>query len=174
MEIDDNKKENDSAFYMVSIVLTLLVSLLMVSISIIYLWPSIDGIISEGPSGALVIWENEYKDITGISNLENLNGDGVSLCIVDSGIDMSHPGLDGVLLEKWSDFVNQEQFPYDDEGHGTAMAGIIVAKNGLQGNAQGVTLLVAKAIDKEGIGSDQTISQSVEWCVGIVRINAQA
>ena len=165
MEIDDNKKENDSAFYMVSIVLTLLVSLLMVSISIIYLWPSIDGIISEGPSGALVIWENEYKDITGISNLENLNGDGVSLCIVDSGIDMSHPGLDGVLLEKWSDFVNQEQSPYDDEGHGTAMAGIIVAKNGLQGNAQGVTLLVAKAIDKEGIGSDQTISQSVEWCV---------
>ena len=65
----------------------------------------------------------------------------------------------------WKDFVNQQAEPYDDEGHGTAMAGIIVSNNGLIGNAPGVSLLVAKAISDEGTGSDQIISESVDWCV---------
>ena len=142
-----------------------MISFLLISVSFLYLWPSIEEISSQGPSGALIIWEDEYREITGINNVEYLDGSGITLCIVDSGIDMNHPGLEGLKLEKWSDFVNQIEDPYDDEGHGTAMAGIIVAKNGLKGNAQGVTLLVAKAIDKDGTGTDQIISQSVDWCV---------
>ncbi|MDC1419705.1 S8 family serine peptidase [Euryarchaeota archaeon] len=159
------EKDDDSAVYFISIAVTLLISFLLISVSFLYLWPSIEEISSQGPSGALIIWEDEYREITGINNVEYLDGSGITLCIVDSGIDMNHPGLEGLKLEKWSDFVNQIEDPYDDEGHGTAMAGIIVAKNGLKGNAQGVTLLVAKAIDKDGTGTDQIISQSVDWCV---------
>ena len=159
------EKDDDSAVYFISIAVTLLISFLLISVSFLYLWPSIEEISSQGPSGALIIWEDEYREITGINNIEYLDGTGITLCIVDSGIDMNHPGLEGLKLEKWSDFVNQIEDPYDDEGHGTAMAGIIVAKNGLKGNAQGVTLLVAKAIDKDGTGTDQIISQSVDWCV---------
>ena len=44
------------------------------------------------------------------------------------------------------------------------MAGIIVAKNGLTGNAQGVDLLVAKAIDSNGQGTDTGIAEAVDWC----------
>ena len=44
------------------------------------------------------------------------------------------------------------------------MAGIIVAKNGLSGNAQGVDLLVAKAIDSNGEGTDTGIADVVDWC----------
>ena len=45
------------------------------------------------------------------------------------------------------------------------MAGIIVANGGLKGVSKGVGLLVSKAIDDEGVGSDQTVSESVDWCV---------
>ncbi len=165
MEIDDYEKESESAFYLITSLVAILISLLVVSVSFVYIWPSIENISSGGPSGALIIWEDEYREISGLNNVENLNGDGVSICIVDSGIDMGHPGFEGLEITKWNDFVNNQATPYDDEGHGTAMAGIIVARNGLQGNAQGVTLLVAKAIDEQGTGNDQTISQSVDWCV---------
>ena len=62
--------------------------------------------------------------------------------------------------------INGQNEPYDDEGHGTAMAGIIVAKNGLTGNAQGVDLLVAKAIDSNGQGTDTGIAEAVDCVCG--------
>ena len=45
------------------------------------------------------------------------------------------------------------------------MTGIIVSNGGLDGVAKGVDLLVAKAINDEGQGTDQTVSESVDWCV---------
>ena len=45
------------------------------------------------------------------------------------------------------------------------MTGIIVSDGGLDGVAKGVDLLVAKAIDDEGLGTDGTVSDSVDWCV---------
>ena len=65
----------------------------------------------------------------------------------------------------WRDSINGIDEPYDDEGHGTAMTGIIVSDGGLDGVAKGVDLLVAKAINDEGQGTDGTVSDSVDWCV---------
>ena len=41
----------------------------------------------------------------------------------------------------------------------------MVSNNGLMGIAQGVSFLVAKAINEEGTGSDQMIAEWVDWCV---------
>jgi subtilisin family serine protease len=68
-------------------------------------------------------------------------------------------------LSGWHDAINDRAEPYDDEGHGTAMAGIIVADGGLSGVASGVELLIAKAIDSTGTGTDEGIAESVDWCV---------
>jgi serine protease AprX len=89
----------------------------------------------------------------------------VLVCIVDSGIELGHPDLDHLILAGWLDVIDNRTEPYDDEGHGTAMAGIIVARDGLRGNAQGVDLLVAKAIDEMGAGTDSSIAEAVDWCV---------
>jgi len=89
----------------------------------------------------------------------------VVLCVVDSGIDPEHPDLQNMNLDGWHDAIGESDSPYDDEGHGTAMAGIIVAQDGLTGNAPGVSLLVAKAIDDQGVGNDEQIAESVDWCV---------
>ncbi len=157
--------KNDDSLLMVSAIVTVLIAILLLSVSLIYLWPGIGNISASGPSAALVIWENEYREITGLNEIQNLDGKGVILCIVDSGIDIDHPGFEGVEIAGWNDFVNQNSEPYDDEGHGTAMAGIIISNNGLMGNARGVSLLVAKAISKDGTGTDQMIAESVDWCV---------
>ncbi|MFQ5553689.1 MAG: hypothetical protein ACE5EW_08270, partial [Thermoplasmata archaeon] len=37
-----------------------------------------------------------------------LTGDGVLLCMVDTGVDLSHPDLRGVTLAAWRDFVADE------------------------------------------------------------------
>ena len=95
----------------------------------------------------------------------NLDGTGVTICVVDSGINLDHPGLDNVEITAWFDAVNGESTPYDDQGHGTAMVGIISAREGIGGISTGSDLLVAKGIDESGAGTDEGIAQAVDWCV---------
>ena len=121
--------------------------------------------------GLLVVYDpelaqrhGEFKELTGFDNVTT-SGAGVELCIVDTGIDLQHPDLVHVELAGWNDFINQRPDPYDDQGHGTAMAGILVAKNLLRGIAPNVNLHIAKAIEKTGSGTDTDISAAVDWCI---------
>ena len=121
------------------------------SITIIYIWKGEDGFVIQRPSSALLSWQMDYMDIIGINNdsVAELDGRGVVVCVVDSGVDLDHPDLRGVELRGWRDSINGIDEPYDDEGHGTAMTGIIVSDGGLDGVAKGVDLLVAKAINEK-------------------------
>lgn len=105
----------------------------------------------------------EFKQLSGFDNVST-SGEGVDVCIVDTGIDISHPDLAHLQLAGWKDFVSNRGDPYDDQGHGTAMAGILVAKNRLPGIAPNVNLHIAKAISKSGSGSDTDIAAAVDWC----------
>ena len=137
-------------------------------LAVVLLWLSITmngGAFGFSPPQSLVTWEDEYKDMTGINSIEGLDGTGISLCIVDSGIDTSHPDLENIKLLGWNDVINSSPNPYDDDGHGTAMAGIIVADGGLNGIAKNVDLYVAKAINSDGSGTDDGIAEAVDWCV---------
>ena len=106
----------------------------------------------------------EFKQLSGFDNVTT-TGQGVEICIVDTGIDLGHPDLSHVELAGWVDFVSNRGEPYDDQGHGTGMAGILVAKNRLPGIAPNVDLYIAKAISKSGTGSDTDIADAVDWCV---------
>ena len=96
---------------------------------------------------------------------DSLTGNGVVACIVDSGIAMDHADLEGVNLVGWKDFINGNGDPYDDHGHGTSMAGLLVANGWLKGLAKDVDLLVAKALGSDGSGSDAIVADAVDWCV---------
>ena len=126
------------------------------------------GLISEGilmvDDPDLSKRHGQFREITGFDNVTT-DGSGVDVCIVDTGIDLSHPDLSHLELAGWSDFVNSRGTPYDDEGHGTAMVGILVAKNLLPGLAPGIELHIAKAITKTGSGTDTDIADAVDWCV---------
>jgi thermitase len=56
-------------------------------------------------------------------------GAGIEVAVLDTGFDGDHPDLRGALAQNgWLDVVSAAALPYDDNGHGTAVAGIIGAR----------------------------------------------
>jgi subtilisin len=81
-------------------------------------------------------------------------GAGVTIGVIDTGIDCSHPDLVGVCAGGW-DFVNNDSDPNDDFGHGTAVAGILAAQMngfGVVGVAPGAKLYAYKVLGADGTG----------------------
>lgn len=71
-------------------------------------------------------------------------GEGVTVAVVDSGVDARHPDLAGQVLEG-KDFTGGGSAQEDKMGHGTAMASIIAAHGHGAGNASGMMGLAPKA-----------------------------
>ncbi len=142
-----------------------LVIFLSILIIGLWAWAQIEDVQLGGPASSLLVWEDEYREMTGIDDVTEFDGTGIDLCIVDTGIDTTHPDLGNANVISWKDFISDMQEPYDDEGHGTAMAGIIAADGSLTGTSPGVSLMVAKAIGSDGSGTDSAIAEAVDWCV---------
>jgi subtilisin family serine protease len=90
-------------------------------------------------------------------------GEGIRVAIVDTGIDIDHPVLEDADLVAWKDLIGNRKEPYDDEGHGTAMASIIVGRGPLVGGAVDVELIVVKAMDGLGESSDELVAQGIMY-----------
>jgi subtilisin family serine protease len=105
--------------------------------------------------------------MTGVRQLNSagLDGTGVTVCLVDSGIDMLHPDFSHLHLLAWRDLVNFRPDPYDDRGHGTAMAGLIAADGSIRGVAPGVNMIVVKALNSIGLGSPQNVADGISFCL---------
>jgi len=96
-------------------------------------------------------------------------GNGVSVAIIDSGIDYTHTDLDANYAGGW-DFVNEDDDPQDDYGHGTHVAGTVAAEdNGdnlsVVGVAPKATLYGLKVLNADGGGNWSDIIAAVQWCV---------
>lgn len=94
-------------------------------------------------------------------------GKGVTVAVIDSGIDASHPDLEGHVL-KGVDLHSSFPVKYgwqDDSGHGTAMAGIIAAQGGGSNHALGVApganILPVKVPDK--VVTQQILASGIRW-----------
>jgi len=118
-----------------------------------------------GPTALVLEKEEDFDKLVQYNSVDHLSGNGVDVCMVDSGIDMTHSDLSNLNLADWSDFIGSKSNPYDDNGHGTMMAGILVADGGLTGLAIDVNLYVAKALSGGGEGDDATVAQAIDWCV---------
>ncbi|HJW95030.1 MAG TPA: S8 family serine peptidase [Thermoanaerobaculia bacterium] len=92
-------------------------------------------------------------------------GAGVTVAIIDTGIDYKHPAFGNRVVGGY-DFVNGDDDPLDDNGHGTHVAGIVGANGGgLTGVAPDVHFLAYKVLDQYGSGYDSTILAAVERAV---------
>jgi subtilisin family serine protease len=87
----------------------------------------------------------------------------VIVAIVDTGMDMDHPDLAARYV--WGyDYVNNDNNPDDDNGHGTHCAGIIAGIDndiGVIGVAPEVDLYILKALNKRGSGTYTAIANSI-------------
>ncbi|MEU9954426.1 S8 family serine peptidase [Streptomyces sp. NPDC050982] len=106
--------------------------------------------------GAPAMWKSGYT------------GEGVTVAVLDSGVDETHPDLNGVEIaqKNFSDSPDAT----DRYGHGTHVASIIAgsgAKSGgrYKGVAPGVKLLDGKVLDDDNIGSTSNIVAGMQWAV---------
>ena len=93
----------------------------------------------------------------------------VVVAVIDTGIDAGHVDLDGGKVIGWKDFVNNRTAPYDDNGHGTHVAGIIAgegqADSRYKGVAPGAALVGVKVLNASGSGSMSTVTAAIDWCI---------
>lgn len=103
----------------------------------------------------------------------NYSGNNIKIGLVDSGV---YPHTDLLSpnnkIEDFFDLVNGFTHPYDDNGHGTAMAGIIcgsgTSSNSLyKGIATSSKIVCYKAFDKLGKGYASDILYSIESLIKI-------
>lgn len=100
-----------------------------------------------------------------------LTGKGVVVAVLDTGID-PHEDLTtpSNRILAWKDLVNKENSPYDDNGHGTHVAGIIAGNgrgsNGkYRGMAPDAKLVGVKILNEEGGGTISDVISGIEWCI---------
>jgi subtilisin family serine protease len=99
-----------------------------------------------------------------------LDGAGVGVAIIDSGVTSWHDDLGTERVVHFADFVNLQPTAYDDYGHGTHVAGII-AGNGYDSNgarrgiAPSANLVVLKVLDGEGFGYISNVIAALDYAV---------
>lgn len=79
-------------------------------------------------------------------------GADVTVAIIDSGIDVTHPELAGVIAGTF-DALNSEEGPHP---HGTGIAGVIAAHGRLMGTAPSAHLLAIRAFGAKSSGAEST------------------
>ncbi|WP_240647624.1 S8 family peptidase [Paenibacillus nanensis] len=94
-------------------------------------------------------------------------GHRVKIGVIDTGVDFGHPDLRHSLL-RGINLINRSKLPYDDNGHGTHIAGTIAAANQMQGMigvAPRALIAPVKAFDHNGSAFVSDIILGIEWCV---------
>ncbi|MEM3422348.1 MAG: S8 family serine peptidase, partial [Candidatus Bilamarchaeaceae archaeon] len=93
----------------------------------------------------------------------NYSGQGVSICLLDTGVDPLAIGLEGKVVGGY-DFVNDDNDASDDNGHGTVMAQVISSV------APNATIIPVKVLSSDGTGYSSDIIEGINYCID----NAQA
>jgi minor extracellular serine protease Vpr len=95
-----------------------------------------------------------------------LDGDGIKIAIIDTGIDYTHRdlrgfGIDGKVVGGY-DFLEKDTDPLDEDGHGTAVAGIIAANGNMKGIAPKAKLLAYKIASNGNYTSSLDIIRALD------------
>ncbi|MEA1907783.1 MAG: S8 family serine peptidase [Euryarchaeota archaeon] len=124
----------------------------------------------------LTIATDEYVNSSGVGCINNkmvhnsgIDGTGVKVAVVDTGIDYTHEDLDSNYKGGY-DFVFSDSDPFDDSynSHGTHVAGIIAAERngiGVVGVAPNASIYAIKVLDGSGYGITSWVIAGIEWAV---------
>ena len=105
-----------------------------------------------------------------------VTGKKIGIAVLDTGL-MLHPDLlsSGGRVSAWIDFVNHKMMPYDDNGHGTHVAGIAAGdgytaaqyhyNTSIKFVAPQSQIIAVKVLDQYGAGNVSTVIAGIDWCI---------
>ena len=149
---------------------------------------NIPGVIMIELDGILTVQNGDASVLHGVDlawQETGYDGSGVTVAIIDTGIDGAHASLDDLDDDNstndpkvigFFDPVNNpeltngtEVFPYDDQGHGSHCAGTTAGTGAPNyehvGMAPQANLVGVKVLDAGGSGSFATVMRGMEWTV---------
>lgn len=92
----------------------------------------------------------------------------VIVAVLDTGVDISHPDLQGKLINGVN-ILNKDTLPIDDNGHGTNVTGIVAAVSnnfiGISGITRNAKIMPVKVLDNEGKSDSFYVGQGIRYAV---------
>ena len=125
-------------------------------------------------------------NVTDARNLQygddNLTGSMRSVCIIDTGVNYTHPSLGGCFgnndpsssckviggydyCADDSVCATEDAYPMDVDGHGTHVSGIVAASEGIEGVAIDSRIVMIKAGNSSGSFAIPDVISAIDWCV---------
>lgn len=139
------------------------------------------------PAGPNVEWNVDRVNATKVW-AQGYDGTGVTVGVVDTGIDVNHPALkatyrgtnaDGTMDHNYNffDATSSRKDAYDDNKHGTHVAGTIAGHategHAATGVAPGAKLIASKILNGRGSGTLEGVMKGLEWMLAPTDSNGQ-
>ena len=155
-------------------------SLLIFSITLVIIASIITSQLIQSENEITTYIENSVPYVgTEIPRTDGMDGTGIIIAIIDTGVDFNHPdlfgwGLDGKVIGGYN-FIQPDELPMDTNGHGTKVAGVIAADGNTFGVAPKAKILAYKVSeDGEGVSSELisgAIQKAIEDEADIINIS---
>lgn len=119
--------------------------------------------------------DNFWRNMWGLTKInipatwnKNIGSREVKVAIVDSGVEYTHEDLkDNVDASLGYDFVDNDNDPNDEHGHGTHVAGTIGAKGnnkiGVPGVNWDVTMVPLRVLNEKNTGTNANFIRAINW-----------
>lgn len=119
----------------------------------------------EDPKVRALLADSVYQIHADYAWANAITGQGVQVCVIDTGIDYNHPDLRNKVVKQANLYEGTDD-AMDDNGHGTHVAGII-ASEGLvyRGVSHDAALMAAKVLGSQGEGYASDVVLGIQWCV---------
>lgn len=120
------------------------------------------------PNDPLVPQQTHHPVVGTFDAWDVRRGEGAVVAVLDTGVDLDHPDLTGRLVEG-IDLVDRGTPPDDPQGHGTIVAGIIVATadngRGVAGVAPQARVMPIRVLDERGRGTSDVVAEGIRHAI---------
>ncbi len=131
-------------------------------------YAEVDNLVSQSyiPNDPYYASQWHHQNIQSSVAWDSSQGSGVTIAILDSGTDCTHPDLQASCVAGWNAYDNNSDTT-DVQGHGTMVAGTAAAigdnANGVSGVAYGAKIMPVRVADASGYAYYSTIATALTW-----------
>ena len=113
-------------------------------------------------------FKQQHLNLIQATNIWKLSkGAGVTVAVIDSGVNTNEASLQGALLAGY-DFINNSPVVTDESGHGTAVATLIAGQGPFYGIAPDAKILPLRVLDHNNEGSLYHVSRAILYAANLL------